>query len=276
MHGYRDAPGHRSRVFCGTNCNAGAGPGNLPEGYVYLGIIFAKTAAPDSVIDTDDLPFDRGAEFGDAWNQLFDYDALLERILPFQITFDELLVHDGDLHARSIVLIGKKAPLDEAYSEGLEEVRCNHPEARTRPLRGVVERGLTSDGEGHTEASAIEWHPRHRCDMGDAGNRLYAGQNLAIVGDDRLCLFGPRLWNGESESEDVVGADSEVDACEIDEAVNRQARSGEQCQCEGKLARHEGTAQPMAPDAGACAAALFERFPRIYARGIPCGNASDD
>jgi hypothetical protein len=112
--------------------------------------------------------------------------------------------------------------------------------------------------------------------MGDAGNRLYAGQNLAIVGDDRLCLFSPRLWNGESESEDVVGADSEVDACEIDEPVNRQASSGEQCQCEGKLGRHEGTAQPMATDAGACAAALFKGFPRIDARGIPCGNTSDD
>jgi hypothetical protein len=44
MHRCRDASGHRRRVFRSAYCDTGAGPGDLPEGYVDLGIVFAETA----------------------------------------------------------------------------------------------------------------------------------------------------------------------------------------------------------------------------------------
>ena len=57
------------------------GQGICAEGNQDLGIVVAEAAGAHVVEDADDLPGDVRAQLGDAGNELFNIDALLERVL---------------------------------------------------------------------------------------------------------------------------------------------------------------------------------------------------
>ena len=74
----------------------------------------------------------------------------------------------------------------------------------------------------------------------------------------------------------MVGADAEVDAKEIEEAVDGEAGAGQQGEGEGELADDEGLAQAMAACSYAGAVAFFQRFAGIDAGGVPGGRAAEE
>ena len=270
------APGHGGGVFGGANADTGAGPGNLPEGDLDLGIVFAQPAASHIVINTDDLPVDGRPEPGDSGDQLFNGDPLLEGVLILEEFVDEALIDDGHFHAGGIVLIGEGASADETDAEGLEIVRSDHSEARQGALRGVSVGGSAGDGEWHAEARAFERQSGFGRGMRDSGNGGDAVEDLAVVGGDERGVFGTRVGHVEEEGEDVVGLDAEVDAHEVPEAVDGEAGSGEQRQREGEFADYEGPAQAVAARAHARAAAFLEGLGGIDARGVPGGCAAEE
>ena len=74
----------------------------------------------------------------------------------------------------------------------------------------------------------------------------------------------------------MVGADAEVDAQEIEEAVDGQAGAGQQGEGEGELADDKSLAQAVAACSYAGAVAFFERFAGIDAGGVPGGGAAEE
>ena len=162
MDGGGDALDHGGGVVDGADADACTGPGGLPEGNLHLGAVFAEAAAADVVVDTDDLPLDRGTELGDAGDELLDRDTLLERVDAFEVLLHEVFVDDGYFDARGGVLLGERAAIDNANAEGFEEVRRDHAEAGVGSHGGIVEGRFSDDGKRHAKACAEERKAGHR------------------------------------------------------------------------------------------------------------------
>ena len=105
--------------------------------------------------------------------------------------------------------------------------------------------------------------------MGDAGNDIDVGEDVAIVGGYLIGIFGARIRDGEVESEDVIGLEAEIDVGEIPEAVDGEAGTGKEREGEGEFANDENAAEEMLASTRAGAAALFESLSGINARGKP-------
>ena len=134
----------------------------------------------DVVIDADDLPLDGWAEFGDAGDELFDGDALLERVDVFEVLLHEVFVDDGYFDAGGGVLVGERTAIDHANAEGFEEVGRDHAEAGVGTHGGIVEGGFSDDGEGHAEAGAEERKAGH-------GGEVEVTPGTALM-LERICL----------------------------------------------------------------------------------------
>jgi hypothetical protein len=74
----------------------------------------------------------------------------------------------------------------------------------------------------------------------------------------------------------VVGADAEIYAKEIEEAVDGKAGTGEQCEGEGELPDDKGPPQAMAACSDASAIPFLERFSWIDAGGVLSGRAAEE
>ncbi len=99
---------------------------------------------------------------------------------------------------------------------------------------------------------------------------------LPVVGHDLFRILGARIRHRKTEGEDVVGADAEIDAEEIPEAVNGETRTGEERQCQGKLANYENPPQAVTAGSSARTAALLQSLCGIDPGGIPCRNAAKE
>jgi hypothetical protein len=72
VYGGGDALDHGGGVVDGADADACTGPGDLQEGYLHLGAVFAKATTADVMVDADDLPFDGRPKLGHAGNELLD------------------------------------------------------------------------------------------------------------------------------------------------------------------------------------------------------------
>ena len=82
----------------------------------------------------DDLPFLRRTELGDAWNQLLDVDALLERVATFHIAADEGFVDHSDARRAGNIALIESRGRAQSNAEGAEVSGSHHlePGAGTR------------------------------------------------------------------------------------------------------------------------------------------------
>jgi hypothetical protein len=96
-----------------------------------------------------------------------------------------------------------------------------------------------------------------------------APDNLLIVADDLLRFVVHALIHRQAEDEHVVGADAEVDVSKIPEAMDGQARPGQQRESQCELADDEQLAQAIAQAARAGPPAFLQRLSRIEARRVP-------
>jgi len=76
------------------------------------------------------------------------------------------------------------------------------------------------------------------------------------------------------EGEHVVCSDSEIDPGEIPEAVNGEARTGQQGECKREFSDDQSAAQFVAGGTVRGAAAGFQCLGRVKLRGIPGGRAA--
>ena len=116
--------------------------------------------------------------------------------------------------------------------------------------------------------------PGHHRRMGNPGNRADVRQDIPVVGGDLGGILRSRIGHRQRERQHVICPDAEVHPGEVPEAVNRQARAGQQRQRQPELPDDQNTAQPMLSHARSGAAALLERFAGIDTRGIPCRRAA--
>ena len=122
----------------------------------------------------------------------------------------------------------------------------------------------------------MKWQSCARRDIEDAGDRLDAIDHSLVVGGDLRGVLGARVGHGQEEGLHVVGVQPEIDAGEIPEAVNGEARAGKQRKRQRKLADDQYPAQAMAAGAGCRTPALLESFTGIDARGIPGGKTAEE
>ena len=76
---------HTSGIAGRPHGEARRRPRALPERHVHRGEIVRPSAIDHRMEHTDDLPFHRRSELGDAGNEVLDEHALLERIDIFQV-----------------------------------------------------------------------------------------------------------------------------------------------------------------------------------------------
>ena len=237
-------------ISVGADSHGGEGPGALVKRKVNFGRGCGAGVAfvLDVVEDANDLPLDRWAEgrilVGD---KLEDFDALGEGIESGEVLAGEGFADHGD--ARSA---GEISGIEIAAAGEADAVRCviawrdgvNH---RLRFFIGVVVGvigGLTGDGEMES-ARAVGGKAGGYGDFHDSGNGGDSLFELAVDGADLGGARGALVLDGDAEGEDVVAANAEVDLGDVPEAVENEARTGDEDECEGELGDDEYTAETV-------------------------------
>src|SRR6266478_264701 len=221
-----DALGHAGRISRRVNRDSSVRTRTLREGNIDLREAVSTNAAiVDVMVDPDDLPFDRRAQFGLAGDQLLDREALFERIEIREIFLDECVVDDGDGHIAGKVLTCENAALGNGYAEGTKVFWSDHGKA-SAGARGEVTDGLADDGEGHSKIGALQRHAGTNGNRRNAGERADLFEKLAVEGVD-LLGFGEAIGgNREAEGENVILSEAEIDARQFPKAVNDEAGAG--------------------------------------------------
>ena len=114
------------------------------------------------VVDPYDLPLDVRSELGDAGNQLFDGDALRQRINTFEIAFHEYFVHQSHRSAAGQILVRELSSLVQADAERAKIFWRDHIESGAGALGRVVH-CFPDNLKRHAKARAAK---RHACGDG--------------------------------------------------------------------------------------------------------------
>jgi hypothetical protein len=90
--------------------------------------------------------------------------------------------------------------------------------------------GLAYDGEWHSEVRALKGHAGSRFGADHSRKRLDLLDELLIVRDDLLWLRESLLRHGKVKGENVIGAETGIDSCQVPEAVDGKTGASQQGQ----------------------------------------------
>ena len=218
-----DAGGDGGRIAVGADGDGRVGPRGLVKGKVNFGGAGGCGMAfvLDVVEDADDLPFDGRAERGNlVGEQLDDFDALGERVESGKVLAGEAFADHGDAGCSGEVARVEIAAAGEADAVGCVVARRDSINDGLRLLVdvvvGVIE-GLPSDREveaagafGRQAGSNAYFQ-----DAGDGGDSFF---ELLVDGADLGGARGAIVLDGDTEGEDVVASNAEVDLGDVPEA----------------------------------------------------------
>ena len=87
--------------------------------------------------DADNLPINSWTQFGQAGDNLFNRESLLQRVQSLQIFPHKLFIDHGNPHAGFAVMVSERAAAHNTNAKRFEVVRGDRLEGRTRPLSEI-------------------------------------------------------------------------------------------------------------------------------------------
>jgi hypothetical protein len=216
----------------------------------------------DVASDADDLAPDRlvAREIGG--------QALPDSIEPAEIFLGESFIHNEHRGVPFRVAGGEIASGENRNAKGVEEIGCD----------AIGERGLfgvfgISGGSFGFKGSFRDFvgHGVDESDGGgsDAGSCASAVEDLLDEGDTLLGSREAEFWEVKAESEEMIGAETEIEAAELVETAQRESGTDEENGGEGDFADYQELAEEVVGRGGGL-------FGGVEGVGLPGGTRSEE
>src|SRR5580692_10302173 len=133
---------------------------------------------------------------------------------------------------------------------------------------------MACNREGHSKARPLQRHASRHFSVHHPWQRFHFLHELAVKANDLGRLSQLFLRHREAESENVIGANAEIDSSQIPEAVDRESGAVKQSQGKSKLRDYQGLPHALAPSTRPRSTSFFQRLVRIHSRRLPRGSTA--